>query len=168
MPHRTREASLEAGTGPKMEPELQLTDEQWKLISDFFPDPPRNPKGGRPLAPARDCLEGVLWILRTGARWSDMPKRFPSGSTCWRRHKEWTESGLWERVQGRLLRKLDRQGKVEHEESIADATFSAAKKGASMLARQSAAREPKPCCLPMATGFPWAALSRQPAGTTFV
>src|SRR5262245_57343832 len=145
MQKQTREASAEAGTGAKMEPDLQLTDDQWKLISDFFPDPPPNPNGGRPPAPARDCLEGVLWILRTGARWSDMPRRFPSGSTCWRRNKKWTESGIWDQVQGRLLRKLDRQGQINHEESIADATFSAAIKGENTLARPSAARERRPC-----------------------
>lgn len=168
MPKRTREASFEAGTGAKMEPELQLTDDQWNLISDFFADPGPNPKGGRPTASARDCLEGVLWILRTGARWSDVPKRFPSGSTCWRRHKKWTESGVWDQVQRRLLRKLDRQGKIEHEESMADATFSAAKKGANSLGRQSAARARRPCCLPTATDFPWAAPSRRQAETMFV
>ena len=168
MPKRTREASAEAGTGATMEPDLQLTDDQWNLISDFFPDPPPNPNGGRPRAPARDCLEGVLWILRTGARWSDMPKRFPSGSTCWRRHKQWTESGIWDQVQGRLLRKLDRQGQINHEESMADATFSAAKKGVSTLARPSAARERRPCCSLTAMDFPWVAPFRPPAETTSV
>lgn len=154
MSNRTREASLEADTGSKMEPELQLTDDQWNLISEFFPDPPPDPKGGRPAIPPRACLEGILWILRTGARWSDLPKRFPSSSTCWRRHKEWTESGVWDKVHGRLLRKLDRAAKINHEESMADAMFSAAKKGANTLGKQSAAKAQRRCCLSMATEFP--------------
>ena len=129
MSKRTGEAFAESGRRAKMESDLQLADDPWNLISDFFPDLPPNPNGGRPAAPARDCLEGVLWILRNGARWSDLPKRYPSGSTCWRRRKKWTESGIWDQVQGRLLRKWDRQGQINHEESIADVMFSAAKKG---------------------------------------
>ena len=152
MRQLTREASAEADMGTKTEPESQLTDEQWQLISDLFPEPPHNPKGGRPPATARDCLEGILWILRTGARWADMPKCFPSSSTCWRRHKAWTESGLWEKIHGRLLRKLDRNGEINHEESMADAMFSSAKKGVNTLERPSAAREQRPCCSPTAMG----------------
>jgi transposase len=151
-----------------MEPEFQLTDDQWNMISEFFPDPTPNPNGGRPPVPARDCLEGVLWILRTGARWSDMPSRFPSGSTCWRRHKEWTESGVWDKVHARLLRKLDRQGKIEHEESMADAMFSAAKKGVNTLGKPNAARVPKPCCLPMGMERHWGPSSLPPVETTSV
>ena len=168
MRHDTREASLEADTGAKTEPESQLTDEQWNLISEFFPEPRHNPKGGRPLAAARDCLEGILWILRTGARWADMPKHFPSGTTCWRRHKAWTESGLWETIHGRLLRKLDRNGKINHEESMADAMFSSAKKGANTSGKPNVAKEQKPCCLSMATGSPWVPLSRPLVATTSV
>ncbi len=167
MSHRTRAASFEAVTGAKMEPALQLSDEHWNLISEFFPAKRPSPKGGRPRATERDCLEGVLWILRTGARWCDLPKHFPSSSTCWRRHKEWTESGVWENVLGRLLRKLDYQGKIDHEESMADATFSAAKKGANTLERPSVARVPKPCCSLMATESLWGALFQQPVETMY-
>lgn len=68
--------------GYKTEPEFELTDEQWNLISDLFPDVPPRPKGGRPPAPVRACVEGILWILRSGARWKDLPKHFPSSTTC--------------------------------------------------------------------------------------
>lgn len=166
MPQQSRAASSEVVTGSKKEPALQLTDEHWNLISDFFPASPPDPRGGRPPVAARDCLEGILWILRTGARWSDLPKSFPSTSTCWRRHKEWTESGVWEKIQGRLLRKLDYQGKINHEESMADATFSAAKKGVNTLARQSVAKAPRPCCSSTATDSLWGALFQQPAEMT--
>jgi len=112
-----------------MEPGSQLTDEQWNLISFLFPDEAAKPLVGRPRASNRDCVEGILWILRTGARWTDLPQCFPSSSTCWRRHRDWTESGLWDKVLGYLLRKLDRLGEIDNEESMADAMFSAAKKG---------------------------------------
>ena len=85
--------------GSRMEPEsnepaLQLSDEQWGLIQDLFPTPTPGPKGGRPRADARACFEGILWVHRTGARWKDLPKSFPSYVTCWRRFVEWTTAGL--------------------------------------------------------------------------
>jgi transposase len=93
MKDRSREA-VETPSGSMTEPNCELTDEQWNLIKHFFPEPVRNPLGGRSPASARACVEGILWMLRSGARWNDLPAHFPSDSTCWRRHKEWTESGL--------------------------------------------------------------------------
>jgi hypothetical protein len=58
-------------TASKTEPKLQLTDEQWVLIADLFPWKPPTRKGGRPAIPPRPCLEGILWVLRSGARWKD-------------------------------------------------------------------------------------------------
>lgn len=127
----------------RTEPESQLTDEQWLLIEDLFRNPEPSPKGGRPPADPRPCVEGILWVLRTGARWKDLPKSFPSPSTCWRRHRAWTESGVWQAAWARLLRALDQKGKLDFEETTADGTFSSAKKGVKRSARPSAAREPK-------------------------
>ena len=53
-----------------------LTDEQWARIAPHLPPHPPSPKGGRPRATDRDCLEGLLWLLRTGARWRDLPKMY--------------------------------------------------------------------------------------------
>ena len=85
--------------GSKMEPEVrsvcpQLSDEQWSLISDLFRIPQPDPRGGRPRVDSRRCLEGILWVLRSGARWKDMPRSFPSYVTCWRRFAEWSLSGV--------------------------------------------------------------------------
>ena len=154
MANRSRGA-VESPAGSTMEPDFELTDERWNLISDLFPEPPRRPQGGRPPAPARGCFEGILWILRSGARWKDLPKHFPSSTTCWRRHKEWTEAGVWKTAWARLVRALDRRGRVKHEESFADGTFSPAKKGAKRWARPSAAKARKSWCLPMPKAFPW-------------
>jgi hypothetical protein len=52
-------------------PQFQLSDNQWFLISDLFPDPPLNPLGGRPFRKNRDCFEGVLNVLLTGCRWKE-------------------------------------------------------------------------------------------------
>lgn len=120
----------ESSHGSTKELDKQLTDEQWLLIANLFPDPPPSPKGGRPRAPTRDCVEGILWVLRSGARWKDLPQGFPSPPTCWRRFREWTEAGIWKQAWARLLRKLDRGGRIDWSESMADGTFASAKKGA--------------------------------------
>lgn len=122
-------------TGSRTEPEApiemaQLSDRQWSAISDLFPDPPVGPKGGRPRTDNRSCLEGILWVLRTGARWKDMPRCFPSYVTCWRRFAAWTFSGVWERAWRRLLDQLEEQGRVNWKQGFADGTFASAKKGA--------------------------------------
>src|SRR4029450_2586341 len=104
--------ALCATAGSRTEPESQLNDEQWFLIEDLFADPEPSPKGGRPRHAARRCVEGILWILRSGARWKDLPTCFPSPVTCWRRHREWTEAGIWQAAWARLLRKLDGQGRL--------------------------------------------------------
>ncbi len=143
MANRSRR-TVETSAGSKTEPVFELTDEQWNLISDLFPDKPVGSKGGRPSVASRGCVEGILWILRTGARWRDLPKHFPSPATCWRRLKAWTEAGTWEKAWGRLLRKLDRRGEINRDEFIADGTFSSAKKGAIASARPNAARVPRP------------------------
>lgn len=130
MTDRSREYA-----GSRMEPntdELQpeLSDEHWLLIADLFSNPKPSPRGGRPMADARACFEGVLWVLRSGARWKDLPSRFPSYVTCWRRFAAWTESGVLDKAWQRLLRKLDCNGQVDWQEGFADGTFSPAKKGA--------------------------------------
>jgi len=122
-------------TGSRMEPDAfvvqpQLSDEQWSLIADLFSNPEPDPRGGRPRADVRRCFEGIVWILRSGARWKDLPRSFPSYVTCWRRFVEWSGEGVWDRAWRRLVNRLDRQGEIDWEQGFADGTFASAKKGA--------------------------------------
>ena len=112
-----------------------LTDEHWNRLAPHLPHHPPSPKGGRPRADDRDCLEGLLWLLRTGARWQDIPVDLPSPSTCWRRLQEWASEGILQDIQALLLEQLDELGKVDFDELLADATFIRAKKGGSMSAK---------------------------------
>ena len=142
MPMRSRETA-----GSRMEPDAttvrpQLSDEQWALVSDLLAPPKPNPAGGRPRADVRQCLEGILWVLRSGARWKDLPRSFPSYVTCWRRFVEWSGEGVWDKAWRRLLKNLDQQGEIDWEEGIADGTFASAKKGVTTSAQPSEARGP--------------------------
>ena len=71
-----------------------LTDAQWAKIQPLLLKRLRHPHGGRPRADDRKVLEGILWILRSGARWQDLPEEFPSPSTCWRRLRDWEEQEI--------------------------------------------------------------------------
>ena len=132
-------------TGSRTAPPPFLNDSQWFLIADLFPHPPITGRGGRPRVPPRACLEGILWVLQTGARWKDLPERYPSPATCWRRLKEWTEAGIFEQAWARLLGKLDALKQVNWEEAIGDGTFSPGKKGAPTSARPRKAKGPRSC-----------------------
>jgi transposase len=107
----------------------QLTDEQWRRIEPHLPKHPPSPKGGRPRASDRECLEGILWLLRSGARWRDIPIDLPSGCTCWRRLQEWASQGVLEHVHAILIEELDALGRLNLNELLGDATFIRAKKG---------------------------------------
>ena len=107
-----------------------INDDQWKLLKPLLPEPRKNPKGGRPAADNREVLEGILWILRTWARWQDLPKRYPSASTCWRRLRLWEEQGVWLDVWRKFLSMLDEKGALDWEEAFIDGSFAPAKKGA--------------------------------------
>jgi transposase len=127
----------------------QLSDEQWQLISDLFPVPKPDPRGGRPRAASRQCLEGILWVLRSGARWKDLPRCFPSYATCWRRFAQWSLEGIWDRAWSRLIRQLDQRGAIDWNQGFADGTFASAKKGAIALVQPSAAKAPSSWCSSM-------------------
>ena len=117
-----------------------LTDSQWRRIAPHLPEHPPSPKGGRPRESDRECLEGLLWLLRTGARWQDIPIDLPSGSTCWRRLREWADEEVLEDIQAILIEELAERGRVDFDELLADATFIRAKKGGSRSARPRSAR----------------------------
>lgn len=119
-----------------------LTDAMWNQISRFFPDEPPGKQGGRPRVENRACMEGILWVLQTGARWGDMPNVYPSPATCWRRLQEWEKSGAWIKAWRSILGEMDAQGLLDLRESFLDASFSPAKRGARQWVLLERAKEP--------------------------
>ena len=132
-------------TGSTTAPKPFITDSQWNLIKDLFENPEPSPKGGRPRVDARQCLEGVHWVLRTGARWQNLPDRYPSFPTCWCRHKDWTEQGLIVEAWQRLVRALDRRKLLDWSQAMGDGTFSPAKKGVLRWERPGRAKAQSSC-----------------------
>ncbi len=133
-------------TGSRTAPQPFVSDVQWKLIEDLFNDPEPSAAGGRPRVCARQCLEGILWVLKTGARWKDLPERYPSFTTCWRRHKQWTESGTLVNAWSRLINQLDRRKRLSWSQALGDGTFSPAKKGGLKWVRLKREKEPSSWC----------------------
>ena len=108
----------------------ELTDEQWLTVEALLPELPRRPDGrGRPWRSQREVLNGVLWILRSGARWKDLPERFPPYQTCHRRYQAWVESEVLGDILAVLAEDLRERGQIDLSECYIDGTFIVAKKG---------------------------------------
>ena len=101
---------------------MKLTKEQWSV--SYFPKrkTPRR-HGGRPGYSNKELLEGVLWVMKVGARWRDLPRGSPSGSTCYRHFRQWVEAGIFEKVIRVLVEDLRKRGKIDLTETFIDATF---------------------------------------------
>jgi transposase len=118
----------------------KLTKQQWDAIRVHLPQPKASPRGGRPRVDDRRCIEGILWILWTGAQWSELPQRYGSPSTCWRRLKYWEEMGLLLKLWRAFLAQLNDQQKLWWDECFVDGSFIPAKKGGPKSTRRNAGR----------------------------
>lgn len=78
---------------------LLLTDDEWELIADAFPEPAAT---GRPPRDPRQVLDGVLWVLRTGSPWRDLPPEFGAWKTAWRMFDAWNANGTLAEILHRL------------------------------------------------------------------
>ena len=99
-----------------------LTDELWTRIEGLLPEPSSpGPKGGRPPIDNRIALEGILFVLKTGIQWEQLPPQFGCcGMTCWRRLRDWQELGVWDRLHRSLLNELRASDKIDWERAVID------------------------------------------------
>ncbi len=117
-----------------------VSDKLWEQVEPHLPMRSDQPKGGRPWVDDRECLEGILWVLRSGACWRDIPVDLPSPATCWRRLQEWAGRGCLDAIHAAVLIELDELGRLDWDQLVADATFIRGKKGATRLAKPSAVK----------------------------
>jgi transposase len=123
---------------------MDLTEEQWNVVSAILPEDPVRPDGrGRPWSDRRRVFNGVLWILRTGAPWKDLPPRYGAYQTVHRRFQEWVRSGVLEAVLLAIAQDLKDRGGLDLRECFIDGTFVPAKKGGAAWGRPGGARAPR-------------------------
>jgi transposase len=90
----------------------ELTDEQWSKLAPILP-PQRTGRKGRPSHPHRRILNGILWILNTGAPWRDLPERYGSWKTVSNRLYRWQKQGIWLNLLKVLQQQADAQGRLD-------------------------------------------------------
>jgi transposase len=103
---------------------------------------PRRNRLGRPRVDDRRTLNGILYVLRTGCRWKDLPPEYGSPVTCWRRLKTWQERGVWTKVLRVLLGQWHKRGRLKRTHSYLDGSSAPVTRGALALAKPRKARGP--------------------------
>ncbi len=133
---------------------MDLTDQQWQIVEAILPpDRVRADGRGRPWSDRRTVLNGILWILRTGAPWQDLPPRYGPYQTVHRRFQNWVRSGAIEKILLALAEHLREAGGLDLKECFVDGTFVPAKKGGAASERPSVARGPRSWALQTAMVF---------------
>ena len=106
-----------------------LTNEQWAQLAPHLP--PQKPHTGRPALDHRTVMNGILWVLRTGAPWRDLPERYGKWTTVYSRFQRWRKNGIWDRIFSGLQEIKDRDGLVDWEIHFIDGSVVRAHKHAS-------------------------------------
>jgi transposase len=91
----------------------ELSDEQWEQLAPLLPA--EKPRTGRPNRDHCMIVNGILWVLRTGAPWRDLPERYGKWQTVASRFYRWQKNGVWDRVFAQLQQMKDRDGQIEWE-----------------------------------------------------
>jgi transposase len=148
-----------------------VPDDLWEAIEQLLPNEQPKPKGGRPRIPDRAALAGIIFVLRTACPWRLLPKELGcgSGSTCWRRLRDWQEAGVWERLHETLLNWLGDAAAIDWSRASPDSLSVRAKRGAKRLDQTpsiEASRAQSITWSSTAPASPWPFGSRPPIPTT--
>jgi transposase len=137
--------SAAAGVAVALPSRVVLSDAQWAVLAPLLP--PQKPRTGKPNKDHRLVVEGMLWILRTGAPWRDLPSAYGPSSTVANRFYRWWNAGVWARVLSGLQAAGDARGELDWLLQYLDGTVvrahqhaAGAKKGALLLLRPRPAR----------------------------
>jgi transposase len=118
----------------------ELTDPQWERLRALLP--PQKPHTGRPARDHRQIVNGILWIIRTGAPWRDLPERYGSWQTVASRFYRWRKAGLWERLFAAVQQQGDAQGELDWRIHYVDGTIVRAHQHAAGAKKGSLKRKP--------------------------
>jgi len=99
----------------------ELTDEEWERLRPLLPA--QKPATGRPAQNHRQVVNGILWVLRTGAPWRDLPERYGKWTTVYSRLQRWRKTGVWEHIWQEVQRQAQAEGHIEWEIQFLDGTI---------------------------------------------
>lgn len=120
-------------------PDVLLSDIQWEAIEPMLPEARRYDRGRKPRS-NRAVVTGILWVLRTGNRWQDLPPTHPSPSTCQRRLRQWMKIGLWPKLWTHYVKLLTPAARADWGDAFGDGSFLPDKSIDLDAARTNAAR----------------------------
>ena len=148
-----------------------LTDEFWSLIEPCLPPLKPRPKGGRKPVDNRRALTGIMFVLKTGIPWEDLPQEMGCGCgmTCWRRLRDWQEAGVWQDIHHVLLNRLREVDQIDWSRAVVvrasvRAVFGGDRRDQTLRIGGKKARSTTSS--PMRTVFRWRPSSRAPTDTT--
>jgi transposase len=119
----------------------EVTDEQWKLVAPFVTKEPA--RTGRPRRDPREILNGVLWILRTGAPWRDLPERYGPWQTVYGYFNTWRAEGTYDKILEALQIRLDRDGNIAWDLFCIDGSNVRASRAAAGASKKVSVATPK-------------------------
>lgn len=100
-----------------------IDDELWEIIKPLIPKKKRRFRyPGRKPVSDQAALTGILFVLKTGIGWEDLPQEMGCGSgmTCWRRLRNWQKAGVWDKIHRTLLNKLRKVDKIDFSRAVVD------------------------------------------------
>ena len=137
---------------------MDITNEQWERIAPLLSESQNRNGRGRPVSnDPRKVLNGILWILRTGAPWKDLPERYPPYQTCHRWLQQWRKTGVLDALLITLAEDLRDCGKLDLREAFIDGTFAPAKKRGGAVGKTKRGKGTKNMAVADAYGLPLAA-----------
>jgi len=87
-----------------------LTDEQWMLVEQKY-NQVRSPRGRKPDVPRRDMFNAILYRLKTGCQWRNLPHDFPNWNNTAKTYRRWIKSGYWEKIHDELRRDVRKKNR---------------------------------------------------------
>lgn len=130
-----------------------LSDFEWRMIKPLLPNKPR----GVPRVDDRRVMNGIFWVLRSGAPWRDLPERYGPRTTCYNCFVRWRKAGVWDRLMGAITSALDGDIQMIDSTSVrAHQQAATAKKGGQITVSvdRAAGSRRKSTSLSMRKGFP--------------
>jgi len=111
------------------EDRFNVPDELWSMVEKIIPKKKKSSKGGRPSLDDRRVLAGVIYRLRTGISWHDLPPMYGAKSSVHKRFQEWVDAGVFDKIYKHILKYYNKKKGIRTKRMAADGSYSRAPKG---------------------------------------